>query len=430
MTDWTNVGRDIALKLADKIPEVGSLVAFILGKVWPSNEPSIWDQISGQVKSLVDQEIVDLEMSLNRASINSLKDSLDDYNNAIGTQRGPALQTAIGKAEGIYETLTCSTNNIQFIPMVVTVSHLHLGLLAEQEAHGKEIFGEGENPKWKQELTDWSGKYTDFFRGIYPQWLTWRQSKITTDHGKTYNPPLGFTSWSKASDSLSGDTINYEEGMDSADDFGAAAEAAALRMKNRAIADMAGALASSFLINVYDPKTRNDPPIVDPTLAVLTLGPFCSASLGLDRRGNVSINNTDAPYGQVTSITVREYNAIDGFQLHYLGRDGYFCGSRTGGEPHEPGPGTGVHMTGICGGFAKGLMFWVNIYFSDGGNSGVLGNRAGWSGTSFNAVFDSAYEIVSAGYAEGSGPGGTSGVGLIMLTARHASLRGQTVTNE
>lgn len=424
---WESTARTIALSLSGKIPEVGGAVAFLVSKYWPDNKPTIWQQIQAQVQTLVDISILKDEYERDALSIDGLKTTMNRYIDDVAPQKGITLTVALGKADDLFSKLTKSSNAIHLIPLSVVLSQLHLLLLAEQNQHGTVIFSEpGKNavpynPRWADELTQQRIKYRKFFRDIYQQWWTWRISNIEADWGRSFSFPVAWTAYGSAKDKFLDLELSYSDSENSVTDyFKGAALGGQSMYQNRARADMAGALAPTFLLNLYDPKTANDVPDVDPALAYFSLGPYCPATLGWNKDGRVSIAKRDVP-GKLTSFTIQAGNSIDLLQLHFDGHDGVPSGHATGGSPGTIGVPTDRHCTGFQASINNQLLFSITAQFSDGSSYGPYGNAGHWSGAVVDMTVNDAYALYGGEYTEGNGPSSTSGTSLIQLSFCHAS---------
>lgn len=419
--NWDQVCENLAIELAENIPEVGKAVAFLMSAFWPSSGPSIWQSIAAEVEKLVDRRILEFELQRDEEEISGLKKTIERFHNNKPPEQGSELDIALGKADDLYAKLTGSSNAIQLIPLTVTVSHLHLTLLAERQAHGAEVFSEPYDPKWQEELTDQRIAYEKFFRSIYQKWWTWRSSQVSADWGRSQTGPFSWEAWGYAKDGFSGAELKYSEGMNSVSNtFENSARAGKQMFENNARAEMAAALAPTFLLHLYDPTTAGDKPHVDPALAFIELGPFGPPTLGLEGKGNVHVSEQDVP-GKLSSITVNSWNAIDGFQLHYTDHDGMFCGG-SGGAPGQASVPAKAHCDGIRARFSNGIMFEVEIAFSDGTTAGPYGDKGGWSGPEIKATAGPAYALCRGGYASGSGPSGTSGTQLAVFAFAYQSM--------
>jgi len=421
--DWTETARTVALSLAGKIPEVGGAVVYLLGQFWPSNAPTIWAQIQSQVNATVNAAILTAEIARDQASFSGLLTTMNRYVSSSPPEAGAELVAALGKADDLYAALTQSSNADQLIPLTVALSQVHLTLLSERNQHGTVQFNQAYDPRWATALSAQREEYRQYFRAIYPQWHAWRESQVTASWGTT----RGNVAYGDAIDELvPGSALHFEEGMNTNHDYyKVSALAVRERLLNRAIANMAATFAPTFLLNLYDPATWDQPPDVDPQLANLVLGPYSAASMGQNPTPSSSSTNLKDTDGFVSAINLRALNSIDGFQLRYVGRDGIYSGSSTSeraAQNYIVGLGEGGHFTGLDVRFNNQLMYWVAIHRADGSVDGPYGNAGNWRGAQDSAVVDPSYALVGAEYAWGSGPSGTVGTASLRLHFAYESL--------
>lgn len=292
------------------------------------------------------------------------------------------------------------------------------------------MYGEDNTPVWQKELTEKYKEYRQYFRDIYPKWKEWRDSQMearwyTTKRAFTAPPFFVWVAHGDVVDQVTGASIKYEADMNSIEDyFKNLCLAIQERMLNKALAEMAGTLASTFLLHAYLPGRENDPPDVDPNLATFSMGPYSQTTLGLWKEDDGFMCSTDVSDqpGFIKQIYVREWNAIDGLQFIYADHEGNFIGNPDGGAPQRIDVGDARHFSGLRVRFAKGIMCRIEIVFSDGSSTGNLGNRGEWSGLDIDATVDSSYELVGGSFKQGYGPSNSKGIAVIKLQFQHASL--------
>jgi hypothetical protein len=66
-------------------PKWGSLLSGLVYILWPSDQEDVWDQIKAQVQQLIDQDLTQLVESLETQTLQGLKDSIQDYQDALTT---------------------------------------------------------------------------------------------------------------------------------------------------------------------------------------------------------------------------------------------------------------------------------------------------------------------------------------------------------
>jgi hypothetical protein len=403
--NWSVVGETVAQGFASNIPVVGGAVTFLLGEFWPGSGNSIWSEIQEQVQTLIDAAILQAEYQQDQESIDGLKETLLRYLDDEPPQKGDTLTGALQAADLLYAQLTESSNAIHLIPLTVALSHLHLLILAEQNQHGTVIFSSPNQPpgvyntKWGDQLTEQRLNYKSFFEKILDQWWSWRRPLIYSEYGRTWAPIVWSAHGKGVDDHANLETYYSDSSNSNGDTFKDVAIGIETMYARRAWADMASALSSTFLLNLYDPVTAGDPPDVNPKLAIFSLGPFSPGTLGMDKFGTVNVSQTDVP-GKVTAFTIQSGNSIDLIQLHYQGHDGIASGPGSNG-----GPGlVSVPKDDYCTGFNVQIMFSIIANFSKANPSGPYGNAGQWSGNEGNGVAGPSYALCGAGYATGPGP--------------------------
>lgn len=77
--DSNAVAKTIAQAVAGKVPYVGGLLSGLIGAFWPTDQPSVWDQVKAQVETLVAQDIAQNNLDQLQLTLQGLKDDLADY---------------------------------------------------------------------------------------------------------------------------------------------------------------------------------------------------------------------------------------------------------------------------------------------------------------------------------------------------------------
>ncbi len=422
--DWSSKVESAVATVVGKIPTIGIGVKVLVELFWPSSGEDIWSQIKDEVAALIDEKILVAELDERQETLDGLNTSLQQYCSALDTEKGSLMSAMLVSINSLYSELTESDNALHLVPITVSLAHLHLTLLRERYSHGEEMYGEDNTAVWESELNDQYDNYKAFFSSIYPAWQTWRYSQITTNwdtslvvsiipHDKAYG---------KVSDSVTGESFEYEDDMNSNDDYyKPVMQASQTRMQNDANALMINALASTAILNQYLPGQEEAAPVVDDNVATFWMGPYSCATLGSQDDGDYA-TNVDDTSGTITQFYIREWNSIDGVQFKYDGHDGNFIGDSSGGEAHTIDVPAGAYATGLNMRFAKGLMCSIETAFSDGSTSGELGNRTNWGGNDVAALPNNSYQLICGKFKKGSGPSSTQGTSVIELQFRHEAI--------
>ena len=85
INDWSNTAMNVIASALGMVPEVGSLLSGLVYILWPSDQEDVWDQIKDQVQQLVQQDLTQLVENLEAQTLNGLKGSIQDYQDAITT---------------------------------------------------------------------------------------------------------------------------------------------------------------------------------------------------------------------------------------------------------------------------------------------------------------------------------------------------------
>ena len=80
-----DMAKKIAQMVAGKIPDVGGVVAFLIGMFWPTTEVSLWDQIKEQVEKMIDQKIAAYNLQQLKGDLISIRKNISDYNQLTET---------------------------------------------------------------------------------------------------------------------------------------------------------------------------------------------------------------------------------------------------------------------------------------------------------------------------------------------------------
>lgn len=424
---WNNRIKSISEAAAKKIPYVGAIVSFAIGQLWPTDKADIFSLIKDQVQGLVDQAILNKEMEERKHEIEGLNDTMNQYVDAGNHEKGGFMTSMLTQLNIMHHKLTESTNSIHLIPLTITIANIHLTLLRERLSHGKEIYTEDNTTVWQKDLTKRYQDYHKFFLEIYPKWKTWRESKIEikwyTDKNPTTVPPFFY--W--AAHGYAKDTFAEEQPIHYRDDFNSiettfqgVCQAIKESWMNDAIAKIAASIATTFTLHRYIPGREDEPAIVDPNLETIWMGPYSLSILGNDSKVSYAVNVEDQP-GELKQVYIREYNSIDGMQLIYTDHSGNFIGNPKGGEPHYLPTTQDKYVIGMKMRFSSGIICRLEVLFSDGSSSGMLGNRKNWSGTDVDAVVESNYKLVCGAYKTGAGPSATTGISVIKLGFKYSN---------
>lgn len=83
--NWSNTAMNLIASTLGMVPVVGALLSGLVNILWPSDQEDVWDQIKDQVQALVQQDLTQLVENLEAQTLNGLKGSIRDYQDAITT---------------------------------------------------------------------------------------------------------------------------------------------------------------------------------------------------------------------------------------------------------------------------------------------------------------------------------------------------------
>ena len=192
---------------------------------------------------------------------------------------------------------------------------------------------------------------------------------------------------------------------------------------------MAILLYGSQYLGNFIPGHEKDPPVIAEENKIVILGPYSPATndephgtLDFIQLGPMS---QDKP-GEIIGVDIHCFNTIDATLFHYKGYDGTYCGNSDGGDKHNFCVADNAVVTLVHMGFASGLLAEVQYKFSDGTDTGILGNAGHWQMGYFDLdtkkTFDNKYVLRSVNMQPGRGPSSTTGVAGVLPTYHNINL--------
>ena len=424
---WNNRLRDVTLALAGRIPKVGAVIKALIGHFWPPNKEDIWSLIKDQVQELVDSRILQHELEEREAEIRGLHATMVYYVEAKDIEKGILMGAMVAKSLELFEKFTRSSNRKQLIPLTITHSYLHLGILKERLLSGTRIFGEDNSEVWQWNLETTVEEYERFFAVVYLEWKEWRDSKIEAKWGTTKKPTTipPFFLWhchGDVIDHFTGASASYADSLCNIPKrFQNVCERIEQKMVSEADSEMMEVYSRTFYLENFIPGKECNPPKVDPNLKIniVAVGPYSVATADVshppsDAKIGSSKPVADKP-GIITSILVREYNSIDAMQLTYSDHVGPLVGNSRGGQPHTIQL-KDRYIVYVHLGFANGVLAQVQFIFSDGTKTPILGNRSKWKLEVVKTVgLGKDWQLACIHMVSGSGPSGTRGPAELVL---------------
>lgn len=422
---WTDrlvsVAKSVTEDIAGEIPVVGNVIEKAIDLFWPESEDvyDIWQLIVGEVSDLVDVKILAYELGDRYADLLALKRDMRRYSKSKSTiDRGNFLSIALAKVEDIVAHLTVSSNKLQLLPLTIATATIHCVILRERVIHGPSLYGVFDS-SWSLELQSSVAFYQSFFNYTYGEWFTWRSGKVETS-SQMNGRRRGYCSAS-TKDTLTGTEYDLSWAGEASDDSKCAS--AATMQKSRFVRDVARSIVTSLrtvmYLQRYVPGMETEPVDVLPAIKYVKLGPFAYVSQPVS---NLQVSysddlptaatNCDAGPGDITKVTVRSYNVVDGFQIYYA--DGGQCiGGGNGGNADDFDLSDTRYITklqfhfnepeiarlemslsdGTSASFGQGGGDVVEGYVTDDGSYKLVGGVLGSAHNSYLGYFEPIYEF-------------------------------------
>lgn len=124
------------------VPEVGSLLSGLVYILWPSDQEDVWDQIKDQVQALVQQDLTQLVENLEAQTLQGLKGSIQEYQDAITTKDPSNISQNWTSAKLNFvqqlPQFQAQGYEVALLPYYAQAVNLYLALLRDGVLHGKE----------------------------------------------------------------------------------------------------------------------------------------------------------------------------------------------------------------------------------------------------------------------------------------------------
>ncbi len=142
ITDWSNTAMNLIASTLGLIPEVGSLLSGLVYILWPSDQEDVWDEIKDQVQALVQQDLTQLVENLEVQTLQGLKGSIQDYQDALTTNDPSNISQnwTSAKLNFIQQMPQFQTQGyeVALLPYYAQAVNLYLALLRDGVLHGKD----------------------------------------------------------------------------------------------------------------------------------------------------------------------------------------------------------------------------------------------------------------------------------------------------
>lgn len=441
---WIDNTETMARFASYWVPQIGGVLSFTLSVVWPEGEKDdSWSQMFTQVKSLIDEKIVENNQATLNGKIEAIHLNIKDYVNAVSDKaRGEWMTQTISACQDAYATIT-NWDEKQYVPWMVQLSSLHLQVLRERYLFGEQFYGQ-KNDFWKTDLQAHYDTYTKWFEDWFPQWEDWRLGKI---HGSSEKQGIEvkdrltgtkvsicWTPTSKLSCSKSAPEPD-SDGHGNKITTGQMKDGTVQVMKRELRAQMLSTVTPTFHLWCFLPWLVEEygaygPPILPSYLPEeIKLGPYASWGghiVGLDHH---SWTTQDEP-GMAISASGGSWNSVDRFQINYMGHNGDAV-QKTGGKDYF------VNFdakAGHDGSYLQGMLidFWYyqaasilgkfSLYINPNNGEDVIewAVPKGKSGQgTVNITMGPWYQVTTVAQLKGRGPSKTFGTIAMEVTMMH-----------
>lgn len=142
INDWSNTAMNVIASALGMVPEVGSLLSGLVYILWPSDQNDVWDDIKGQVQQLIDQNLTQLVQNLETQTLQGLKSSIQDYQDALTTNDPSNISQnwTSAKLNFVQQLPQFQVQGYQvaLLPYYAQAVNLYLALLRDGVLHGKD----------------------------------------------------------------------------------------------------------------------------------------------------------------------------------------------------------------------------------------------------------------------------------------------------
>lgn len=142
INDWSNTAMNLIASTLGMVPEVGSLLSGLVYILWPSDQENVWDEIKDQVQALVQQDLTQVVENLETQTLQGLKGSIQDYQDAITTNDSTNISQnwTSAKLNFVQQLPQFQTQGyeVALLPYYAQAVNLYLALLRDGVLHGKD----------------------------------------------------------------------------------------------------------------------------------------------------------------------------------------------------------------------------------------------------------------------------------------------------
>jgi hypothetical protein len=378
-TEINNIARQVLLAGLGKIPDVGGIIAGILGFIWKEIKPEIGDLIAAseqRMKSWVRGRIAEYDREFLKNKLSGLHRNLDEYVNAINPEeRRRWLDVCLAQFNDAQGFFTKSNYTLGTLGMAVDVATMHLALLRERVVYCKEIFGDEtvNIASFQRKLKEGIAEYQKFVLEVaIPAEVSWRRGQIEIDD----------------IDSWKGHWITlYDRGALQvylfAKDPSRRVDGDPTVLREYYLRQATGSYAMALEANVadaarmwalLDPEAAGSQPIaVD---RIMWVGPCTGLIYKYGNEHGASQTVKRECRGMLKKIVVREYNQIDYLEFVFADHPCSGIGNKGGGIEHEVDIPDGKFIVRVDTWWDWELV-GIQFFFSDGSSTPKFGDRTG-----------------------------------------------------
>lgn len=140
--DWSNTAMNLIASSLGMVPVVGSLLSGLVFILWPSEKEDVWEDIRAQVQQLIDQDLAQLVQNLEAQTLQGLKSSLHEYQDAIQTDDPANISQNWTSAKYNFAQqlpqFQTQGYEVALLPYYAQAVNLYLALLRDGVLHGKD----------------------------------------------------------------------------------------------------------------------------------------------------------------------------------------------------------------------------------------------------------------------------------------------------
>lgn len=343
--------RAVFLAGVGKIPQVGSVVSFVLGFLWPDEAKSpetLMRESEERMRRWVQGLVNSYDLGQMAATLAGLRRNLAEYEKAENQSlRARAMDNAIHDFNNVIDRFVKSTYTPGTLVLALDLATMHLGLLRERAQFTREIYGnEDGKARFLTDLEKAIKEYQTFVDKVgIPGELDWRWRQMEVEQLGYGNRIYGFYLKDRVtrevhSFAYTGRQVKQGPAQVCVDFY-------QWQGRNSYERELfAQARDPSLLWSRFYPGRENDRPIALDR-AVWT-GPYAGLSYMVGNEHDMQFGDSEQQGpGRITSVRVRSHDRIDALRFDFDGRDGKWFGNTSGGTEHVVAIPDGVRLMAV-----------------------------------------------------------------------------------